>query len=648
MTTRPKRNLALRRLLTGLLVLAAALISALVMTGVPAAADDSAYYQSVPGKAGAILDYRSTEVNFDQGMAIPPQGWVRLPVPTDLKDRVKPFRQPGRNVAAWFRVRFSRAEAGAGPLAFATDHTAERVVVFLNGIDVYRSFSSGDRFQFGWNRPRMVTLPENLIRDRDNELVIRVDSPFASTLRLGAVWIGPHNSIAREYEWRHWARIEGPAVVNGVLAILTIGTLLIWLTRRREVVFGWLGLVGLVWMFRNLHYYIERPPFDVWNFWMATYLSLFALMVATYGFLANFVGLPNRGRFIGWLTALGVVIAVLQFARIPAISGASIATYATIPVSLWVLWVLLKHTIAEPRLDSILMFGAVALSFAMSLHDLALLARAWNGAGFYLQPYCSLLVFSVFGFVLARRLLDALSTVENMNEVLEVRIAEAGEQLRHSEADRRQLEVAAAVEGERSRLMREIHDGIGSNLVTALAVAQNQNGNDGTVETLKRSIADLRTAISSLEPTEGDLTLLLGSFRQRIDPELRKAGIALRWHVDPLPPLEWMEATNALHVLRIFQEIVANCIKHAAASEIVVHCRAQTRGGREGIVVEFLDNGMGIDPELAITGKGIANMTARGEALLGLFEIGPRPDASGTRAAIWLPFDRRSAARSSG
>jgi signal transduction histidine kinase len=491
----------------------------------------------------------------------------------------------------------------------------------------------------------MAPLPQTLVRSETNELIVRLDSPSQANLRLGAIRIGPYDSIRDDFTWRMWARVHGTQIINGILVILTAGTLLFWLVRRQETVFGWLSLVGIIWIFRNLHYYVERPPFDLDLFWLLTYESMYVLMVVIYGFVARFLAIPNRDRLMRWLVLSGIFIIILSLLGLPLVGGASISLLATLPLSIWVFSIFFRHWISSPSLDSGLMFAAIVIAFSFSVHDLGFLARWWNGTEFYLQPYGSLVVYSAFGFALGRRMLLALSAEETMNQKLESEVALATDRLKQSEQRRRQLEVAAAVEQERTRLMREIHDGIGSNLVTALAVAQNQKESGPTVETLKRSIADLRAAIDSLEPIEGDLTLLLASFRHRMEPELRKAGISLNWHVDPLPPLEWLEATNALHILRIFQEIIANCIKHANASEIRVTCSKQAHDEGDGICVEFVDNGIGFAADTVQQGKGIDNMRSRAQALKGKLEIGPRPDAQGTRTALWLPYDRRTTAR---
>jgi uncharacterized protein involved in exopolysaccharide biosynthesis len=75
----------------------------------------------------------------------------------------------------------------------------------------------------------------------------------------------------------------------------------------------------------------------------------------------------------------------------------------------------------------------------------------------------------------------------NANVTLEQRIAETRAELEASEAARQQLVVSHALAGERERLMQEMHDGIGSNLITALAVARQQKQPVSTIEIIPLS-----------------------------------------------------------------------------------------------------------------------------------------------------------------
>ena len=257
-------------------------------------------------------------------------------------------------------------------------------------------------------------------------------------------------------------------------------------------------------------------------------------------------------------------------------------------------------------------------------------------ADFQLEPFGGLLLFLAFGFALGRRVLVALQTVEDVNLILAQRVRAATERLQLSENERRRLEVANAIDGERERMMREIHDGIGSSLITTLAIAQRENQSANTIATLKRSILDLRIGVDSLEPANGDVVMLLASLRHRVERELGDAGLVFVWKTMSAPPLTWLDAVGALHILRIMQEAVGNILAHAHASLVEVDCVASDQDGQRGVLVTIADNGCGFargGPE----GRGLLNIAARADALNARFTC-ESVIGTGTKLFLWLPL----------
>ena len=135
---------------------------------------------------------------------------------------------------------------------------------------------------------------------------------------------------------------------------------------------------------------------------------------------------------------------------------------------------------------------------------------------------------------------------------------------------------------------------------------------------------------------------MLGALRFRLGPRLTGAGIALRWRMSDLPPLPWLDAQSALHVLRILQEVLTNIVKHGAASEITVTTAvAQPPAGMEGKGVQVCvqDNGRPFSPppEASLPGRrGLANVRNR-VSTLGA-HCAWQPLQEGTSFTLWLPL----------
>lgn len=178
----------------------------------------------------------------------------------------------------------------------------------------------------------------------------------------------------------------------------------------------------------------------------------------------------------------------------------------------------------------------------------------------------------------------------------------------------REIERSQTLQKERQRLMQDMHDGLGSSLLSALRVVEKGNmPSQEVAQVLKECIDDLKLAIDSIEPVDQDLLLLLATLRFRIGTRLENSGINLRWNVTTIPPLEWLDPTSSLHALRILQEALTNIIKHSGADEVSL----STHSTETQVFVEIADNGCGFDPQSAPAngGRGLLNQSQRATAI---------------------------------
>ncbi|MBI5626413.1 MAG: hypothetical protein HY935_04335 [Nitrosomonadales bacterium] len=204
----------------------------------------------------------------------------------------------------------------------------------------------------------------------------------------------------------------------------------------------------------------------------------------------------------------------------------------------------------------------------------------------------------------------------------------------------REIEHRQMLAQERQRLCQDMHDGLGSSLVSALRVVEHGKMDEAEVaQVLKGCIDDLKLAIDSMEPVGADLLLLLATLRFRLEPRLESAGIALRWEVKDVPALDWLDPKNALHILRILQEAFTNIIKHTHATEI----RVATGVVNEYVMVTITDNGQGFAVESALKkgGKGLSNQVRRAEAIGA--EVSWKSNGSGTCFTLRLPAKQQPA-----
>ena len=260
--------------------------------------------------------------------------------------------------------------------------------------------------------------------------------------------------------------------------------------------------------------------------------------------------------------------------------------------------------------------------------------------GIFLFPYGAFLLYLSAEFLLKRRYVYALHTIANSNVTLNQRLKDQevqllGQQIQIVAGQRQQTLMQ-----ERERMVQDFHDGIGSALINSVAGLKNGKATAAeAAEVLQRCLDDLKIVIESLEPGAHDLAALLGALRYRFGSRLQTAGLQLRWEMGELPLLMWLDAPQALDLLRVVQEIVTNTVKHARATELKIRAAVEPGRGFDADVVLLVlhDNGKGFDPAHAISGRGLKHIRtrlARVNADLQLLS----DQTSGTRYEIRLPL----------
>ena len=234
-----------------------------------------------------------------------------------------------------------------------------------------------------------------------------------------------------------------------------------------------------------------------------------------------------------------------------------------------------------------------------------------------------------------RRVARALRESQQMNAELEERMQKKQQELENNFELLQRLSRQAAVAEERQRIMTDMHDGIGAQLISALSLAESDDASPPEIAALLREcIDDLRLTIDSLDSADSELLPALGNFRYRLERRLRPLGTELEWQVGDLPPLSRLSPSNLVHVLRILQEAFANVIKHAQASRVRVEVLRLPDARR--VCIRVSDNGRGLASP-APRGRGLGNMARRAAFVGG--ELSVSSTGGGTTVELRLPVD---------
>lgn len=191
------------------------------------------------------------------------------------------------------------------------------------------------------------------------------------------------------------------------------------------------------------------------------------------------------------------------------------------------------------------------------------------------------------------------------------------------------LEREQALQLERARIARDLHDELGSRL-TALALHSDLAGRNPnkTGEEHWRSLAAesralaerMRDVIWAVDPECDSLEALASRLAGHAEEFLGTAGIRLRLELPEVLPTLPMSADARHQLTMVAKEALHNVLKHARASE--VRLAVELRDGVLRLCVS--DNGAGL-AESRHGGRGLANMRARVQALGGVLRIQSQP-----------------------
>ncbi len=214
------------------------------------------------------------------------------------------------------------------------------------------------------------------------------------------------------------------------------------------------------------------------------------------------------------------------------------------------------------------------------------------------------------------------------------------------ETEKKLMATEAVLKGEeqeRTRLAKDLHDGLGGMLSgikyslntmkgNLIMTPENAQGFERSIDMLDSSIKEMRRVAHNMMP-EVLLRYGLDAALKDYTTEINNSGIIKIIYQSMGIEKKGLEQSSLLALYRIVQELISNAIKHAAASEVLVQIFWES--GK--LVVNVEDNGTGFDPSILDIAEGIGwkNIRSRVELLKGKADILSHP---GKGTAVNIEF----------
>ena len=276
--------------------------------------------------------------------------------------------------------------------------------------------------------------------------------------------------------------------------------------------------------------------------------------------------------------------------------------------------------------DALLWF---AVCFAISVSYGAASLRGYQFPVLYQQEYATAFNMVCVGGLVAVLFLFAL-TFDHISATAVQAVLDSRKALEHLARSQERM-------AERGRILRNMHDGVGSHISSAMR--QLQVGDDAydaharsqVLQTLRDGLDQLKLSIDSIHLAPGDVTSLLANMRYRLGPRFVGMGIELQWDVDLLPICSQLDASAMSELQFMLFEALSNVLQHARARVLRVegHARMRSACGPAGatgdqVYVRLIDDGCGFDPQ-SKQRNGLATMRERALSIGAQLRISSQP-----------------------
>jgi len=537
--------------------------------------------------------------------------------------------EPLRSVTLRLRVSLDAPPTQAWAVLLSHASTGGRISV--NGRTVGEIQAADPATEVRWRRPHLLAIDPSLLAAGENAILIQ--TAYRSGVHaLAGVEVGPLAEVSRNHERQHFVSSVLPWIGGTLAACFALIFAMLWL-RRHDATIALVALASVFWVLRSAFFLFETVPagtgiwldalFYVANGGFAVVMTLVLLRLAGEGS-------ARAAWFAGLYAAIGPALLVatsghatphLDRLWVPGLIGM---------VAIGLLYALLSRARKHESLQ-IVVITATTVAIAAAAYDYGVVQGWLPEATMLALHWAGPLLLVALATPVVDRFVRVLGEAEGARNDLESRVREREQMLKRNYERLREGERLQASAAERQRIMQDMHDGLGTQLVSSLMLVERGALTQAQVaQVLRESIDDMRLAIDALAQGNSDLLAALGNLRYRMEPRFRAAGIELIWDAREMPEEVNINPDAVLPILRIVQESLTNALKHSGARAVSV-AQKVTQAGDEPPTLEIriTDNGKGISAERA-GGRGLMNMRSRANKIGGTLSLESVP-GSGTR-----------------
>lgn len=568
------------------------------------------------------------------------------------QDVTLPYRwdyvNPGQRGEAIFDFQFELPEAPDDVWGIYLPSLGNAYEVWLNGTLLQRHGAMlrehGDAQVYNGSDsarvPRYISIDSGHLR-QFNQIRVHIRADIGRRGGLAPLLIGPQDAVYPEYV--HGYRWQATGSVGLVAFSLVVGltALALWSSGSgghkigrpdRDPLYLFAAVAQLFWAVYVGDVLVDDPPLS-WPWWGM--LQVFSLAVWGTNLslacmeLADWRRQRWAQRFRWWLLALTVVCPGFAWLGMGAGQPAALTLWdvvfglSVLGFVLSFLWNAVRQGRSEQRIVAI----AALINIVVGMRDLYVFRIDPVYGANTLLRYSSVLFGLAMGYVILLRFRATSVQLDDLLSNLEARVASKEQALRESYDRLGALARHQERTAERSRILRNMHDGVGAHISSAMRQLEGANASapvparDEVLRTLRDAMDQLKLSIDAIHLVPGEVTELLANLRYRLGPRFKAMGIELQWDVDLLPPCPRLDAAAMSELQFMLFEALSNVLQHAQTHLLRIEGHVQDG---ERIFIRVIDDGRGFDTQAAEK-KGLASLRERAKSIGAQLQISSQP-----------------------
>lgn len=516
----------------------------------------------------------------------------------------------------WYRATIFAVAAENTVWAVYLPSVVHNAAVYVNGTWIGQGGPFTDPVSRHHNEPMLFKFSSELLKQGINLVDIRVKAASVQQGRLGQFYVANVEFLEDAYRFKKFVRVGLVQWITVSMYAMALMILAFWLARPQDNIYGLFSLELFIWATHNLNLLVSEIPVST-RLWEAMNMSTLGWTVIVLIFF-NYRFLDSSNvrveRFLQFFALLALSLFFLPDTDSVLSIGYRIWDVFILIFGCYAIFFLARKFWLVQSRDIYLMLLVGLPILVFGLHDILLLNQYVDAEQGLIMQFSVVPAVLLFSWFLIRRFVQSIDRAENLAANLESRVQQKKQELEIQYKTLEKLQKQQVLADERERIMRDMHDGIGGQLLSVITYLHDYSGEvfDKVRDKVQYSLTDLRCVIDSLDPLHNELPILLGMMRLRLQDQLDDAHIELDWAVTDLPELPDTTPDRSLHIMRIVQEAITNGIKHSNSTKM--RLATGIDGNTPGhIFIEIIDYGKGMEIELTDnkSARGIGNMRHR-------------------------------------